>query len=379
LFKQNSLVSDGFKIFRWSEHGMRDRERFIQELKLFLGSPTEFIPKAHLKIDRQFSTIDLHNHQLDSLAYLRKERSGGRRNFLIVLPTGTGKTEIFIKDIEILKNDKKNLKALILVPSRKLRTQTIERFKLRLPTYQNIIGDNCFSNNEIVVQTYAFIHRHYFKLDRKKFDYIVVDEAHHAPAAGLRQVLEYFNPYHLLGVTATPERFDQRSLEEIFGRYESTLTLKEAIERNLIPPIRCYRIRSNIDLSEVRFNGREYVRTDLQRTLHVPSRDVLIIKILKKFFSGSFSNKQGVVFCVDIQHAKRMANALNKQGISALAVDGRDRKKADHGMQQYNSGKIRFLCACDLLTEGWDAPQTSILVMARPTFSKVLYTQQLAG
>jgi superfamily II DNA or RNA helicase len=377
LFKQNSLVSDGFKIFRWSEHGMRDQERFIQELKLFLGSPTEFIPKAHLKIDRQFSTIDLHDHQLDSLEYLRKERSGGRRNFLIVLPTGTGKTEIFIKDIEILKNDKKSLKALILVPSRKLRTQTIERFKARLPKYRNIVGDDCFGKKEIVVQTYAFIHRHYFKVSREEFDYIVVDEAHHAPAAGLRRVLEYFNPCHLLGVTATPERFDQRSLEEIFGRYESTLTLKEAIEQNLIPPIRCYRIRSNIDLSMVRFNGREYVRTDLQRTLHVPSRDVLIIEILKKYFSNSFSNKQGVVFCVDIQHAKRMANALNKQGISALDVDGRDRKKADHCLQQYNDGEVRFLCACDLLTEGWDAPQTSILVMARPTFSKVLYTQQL--
>ncbi|ORJ63412.1 DEAD/DEAH box helicase family protein [Geothermobacter hydrogeniphilus] len=377
LFKQNSLVSDGFKVFRWSERGMRDREKFIQELRLFLGAPQEFVEKAHLKVDRQLATIDLHDHQLDVLEQLASERASGRHNFLIVLPTGTGKTEIFIKDIERLKNRDRALKVLILVPSRKLRSQTIARLKLRLSAYRNVIGDDCFGAQEIIVQTYAFLHRHYFKLPRDAFDYIVVDEAHHSVAVGLRSVLEHFNPRHLIGVTATPERFDQRRLEEVFGEYESSLTLREAVEKGLVPPVRCYRIRSNVDLSAVRFNGREYVKTDLQRTLQVPSRDLLIAEILKKYFSGPFSDKQGVVFCVDIQHAKRMARCLNQHGISSIAVDGRDRKRADLGLQSYMNGDIRFLCACDLLTEGWDAPQTSILVMARPTFSRVLYTQQL--
>jgi SOS-response transcriptional repressor LexA len=178
-------------------------------------------------------------------------------------------------------------------------------------------------------------------------------------------------------VTATPERFDQQNLEEIFGEYESPLTLEEAIKKGLVPPVSCFRIKSNIDLSEVRFNGKDYVKSDLQTTLRVPSRDELVAKTLEKYFSDNLAYKQGVVFCVDIDHAKRMADCLNKVGISALAVNGRERKSADEAQQKYKVRKIRFLCACDLLTEGWDAPQTSILVMARPTFSKVLYIQQL--
>ena len=72
-----------------------------------------------------------------------------------------------------------------------------------------------------------------------------------------------------------------------------------------------------------------------------------------------------------------MASLLKTAGISALAVDGRDRNNAVKAQESYDAGRVRFLCACDLLTEGWDAPQTSILIMARPTFSRVLYTQQL--
>jgi hypothetical protein len=155
------------------------------------------------------------------------------------------------------------------------------------------------------------------------------------------------------------------------------MSLEDAIRQALVPPVRCYRIQSNIDLSEVRFNGREFIKSDLQTTLLVPSRDQLVADLLKKYFGGEFEKKQGVIFCVDIKHAKRIANLLKTSGISAAAVDGRDRRNAVRAQESYDAGTVRFLCACDLLTEGWDAPQTSILVMARPTFSRVLYTQQL--
>jgi superfamily II DNA or RNA helicase/SOS-response transcriptional repressor LexA len=383
LFKQNSLVRDGFKVFRWSTNGMLDREKFIQELKLFFGDPKKFKPSSWLKFKRtgEVQTIQLHTHQLEGLMHLEKQRRAGQNRFLIVLPTGIGKTEIFIKDIARLKDAKPDLKALVMVPTRNLRRQTIDRMIKRIPEYKAVVGSDSDyspdSGKEIIVQTYATMHRNYYALAQDCFDYIVVDEAHHAVAHGLRRVIEHFTPQHLLGVTATPNRLDQKNLEEIFGEYESMLSLEDAVKRTLVPPIRCYRVKSNIDLSKVRFNGHEYVKSDLQRTLQVPSRDQLIAETLKKYFSGSFSNKQGVVFCVDINHAKRMAKMLKDFGITSLAVSGRNRKEADGAQADYNQGRVRFLCACDLLTEGWDAPQTSILVMARPTFSQVLYTQQL--
>ncbi len=378
LFKQNSLVADGFKVYRWSLNGMRDRERFILEIKRFIGHAQPFIDKPVFKLHRRIETLYKHQHQ--ALDMLSTARRSGRNIFLLVLPTGTGKTEIFIEDIVRLKEQEANLKALIIVPTRKLRDQTLARLRLRLPPHlQDHTSEDVLYNKraDFLVQTAAYLHRHYYKIPADHFDYIVVDEAHHAAAHGLRNILEHFSPKHMLGVTATPDRFDQQRLEKVFGEYEPQMSLEDAIRQGLVPPVRCYRIKSNIDLSEVRFNGREFVKSDLQTTLLVPSRDQLIADLLKKYFGGEFENKQGVLFCVDINHAKRMAHLLKTAGISAAAVDGRDRYNAVKAQKSYDAGRVRFLCACDLLTEGWDAPQTSILVMARPTFSKVLYTQQL--
>jgi superfamily II DNA or RNA helicase len=378
LFKQNSLVADGFKVLRWSLNGMRDKERFILELSRFMGHARPFFDKSVFKLTRPAFT--LRTHQEQALDQLSKARKNGLNTFLLVLPTGTGKTEIFIEDIVRLKEHDPDLKALVIVPTRKLRKQTLARFKLRLPYhFQDSTSDEIISENtaDFLVQTTAYLHRHYYKIPADRFDYIVVDEAHHAAAHGLRNILEHFRPTHLLGVTATPERFDQQRLEKIFGEYEPQLSLEDAIRQGLVPPVRCYRTKSNIDLSEVRFNGREFVKNDLQKTLLVPSRDQLIADLLNRYFGDEFENKQGVIFCVDIKHARRMADLLKKEGITAAAVDGRDRINAARAQKAYNEGTTRFLCACDLLTEGWDSPQTSIMVMARPTFSKVLYTQQL--
>jgi superfamily II DNA or RNA helicase len=378
LFKQNSLSADGFKVFRWSMRGMQDREKFISEIQMLFGGYGSFIPKAAFKLSRQLTSKDLYEHQTDTLDYLACERKNGRRAFLIFLPTGTGKTEIFITDICRLQGHPPDLKALVVVPTRKLRDQTLARFKERAPGLQCSQDIFCApGQTRVWVQTTAFLQRHYYKIPPEQFDYLVVDEAHHAVAPGMRKVLEHFNPEHLLGLTATPCRLDRQRLEEIFGDYEARLTLEEAVQKGLIPPIRCYRVESNIDLSEVRFNGRDYVKGDLQRTVVVPSRDQLIGDVLCKYFSGPFSEKQGVVFCVDIRHACRMATLLKQHGIDAMAVSGKDQKGSDTAVAAYNEGRIRFLCACDILTEGWDSPRTSILVMARPTFSRVLYTQQL--
>ena len=378
LLKQNSLAADGFKVFRWSLSGMRDRERFILELKRFFGEAQYFQEKSILKASREVFT--LRDHQQEALQRLAEERSRGRHTFLLVLPTGTGKTEIFIEDMVLLKEQDSGLKSLVIVPSRKLRKQTLARLKLRLPSqYQASVSHNLLDDQEkdFFVQTSAWLQRHYYQIPPDRYNYIVVDEAHHSVARGLRNILEHFVPTHLIGVTATPERFDQQRLEKLFGEYEPQLTLKDAIRQGLVPPVRCFRIKSNIDLSEIRFNGREYMKTDLQRTLLVPSRDRLVVDVVNRYFGGEFSHMQGVVFCVDIKHARRMAKLFNSKGIAAGAVDGRDRANADRQQKAYDRGEIRFLCACDLLTEGWDAPQTAILIMARPTFSKVLYTQQL--
>ena len=381
LFKQNSLAAQGFKVFRWSNRGMADREKFIQEMKRFFGDPALFESTPHFKSLRSLHTFQLAEHQVDSLDYLDELRANGRNTFIIVLPTATGKTEIFIEDLFRQQSGARSHKALILVPRKNLKEQTIERFKLR---HRELNVDEDFNSNKqkhICVQTYQYIHRHYHEAESDRFNYIVVDEAHHAQANGLKKIIEHFKPDSLLGFTATDERLDQKRLEDIFGEYETQMTLEEAVKRKIVPPIFVFRLETNIDLSEVRYNGKDFVKSDLQKSIQIPSRDELIVNLLKEDFSRPLVHgselKQGLIFCVDIKHAKRIAKLLNKAGLKAAAVSGTDRLQSDKALAEYEKQELQFLCACDLLNEGWDSPQTSVLVMARPTMSKVLYMQQL--
>ncbi len=376
LLKQNSLVREGCPVYRWSNAGMADGDKFADQVRSYFGDRSQLLSVPQYHQPRALQSFQLQQHQDITIERLERQRRLGKNTFLIVLPTGTGKTEIFIEDHARQRQQGHADRALVIVPSIQLKQQTLARFNLR-NSELHVGEDLDDAALDLVVQTTAYMVRHYPRLEAKAFDYIVVDEAHHAPAQSLRRILEHFQPSTLMGVTATDQRMDQQALERIFGNYEVDLTLPEAIEQGVLVPIRAFRLETSIDFSQVRFNGKTFVQQDLQKTLVIPSRDALIVALLQRYFAASgtkvLAAKQGVIFCVDIQHAQRMSKRLEQAGISAAAVSGKDRA----ALADYEKGLIRFICACDLLNEGWDSPQTSILVMARPTLSKVLYLQQL--
>ena len=358
--------------------GMQDSERFIEEMRRFFGQPEQFKKAPQYMALRRLDVLVLMGHQEDALQRIERERGNGKNAFLVLLPTGTGKTEVFLEHFRRLKAVEPKLNGLILVPTLNLRDQTLKRLELRLPAYQHSLEPRprCPTNG-FMVQTYQHMLRHYESFSPDAFDYFVVDEAHHAVAPGARAAIEHFRPQILIGVTATDERLDRKRLEDVFGSYETNLSLREAIEKGLLPPIRAFRVKTNVDLSNVRFNGTDYVQADLQRTLRVPSRDEIVADVLQKYFGQSRIPKQGVVFCVNVRHAKEMAELLTRRGLPSMAVSGEDKKAAGEALCAYQRGTIRFVTACQLLSEGWDAPHTSVVVMARPTMSKVLYVQQL--
>ena len=204
-----------------------------------------------------------------------------------------------------------------------------------------------------------------------------MDEAHHAVAPMLKRVIQYYAPEFLVGLTATDQRPDKKRLEEIFGNYTTELSLKDAMEKGVVARANVYRIETNIDLSHVRFNGKDYVNADLEKSVRVTSRNELIVNVLKDYFTeGDAGKRQGIIFCINKAHTKEMARLLNVAGISAQDYSG-DTKHPEKVMQEFKEHKIRFLCACDMISEGWDYPELGILVMARPTLSKVLYLQQI--
>lgn len=375
LQKQNSIVRSGIKLYRFSTESYQFEERFVEEVSSIVGGRENLLPRVRTYLD---APVKLYEHQENILDSISAARAEGANRFLVLLPTGTGKTQVMIEDYVRYLSENPSARLLVVVPSTAIKVDVTEKLCRQLVPGVSLqeIGESL--KLKVVIQTYQGLSRCLADLRPDSFEYVAVDEAHHAVAPSYRRLIQRLNPRMLLGMTATDQRLDRRSLEEVFGRYENPLGLFEAIRRGLLVPLRVFRLVSGVDLSEVRFNGKEYNSGDLERTLMVESRNELIAATVANHFSQKKTGvvKQGLVFCVSIKHANAVAHLLNELGISAQAAHS-GRANAESAIQAYRAKEIQFLCVCSMLSEGWDCPQTEIIVMARPTMSKVLYTQQL--
>lgn len=364
LLKQNSCTAAGIKLFRFSSEDCRFTDRFEDDIRAYFGDTAEHFKRNGLVADRAFQ---LYDHQAITLEEIDCQRKSGSNSFLIVFPTASGKSKIVEQDLASFAEGRSTFRALILVPNNAIK----QDWQSRVAASLSALSDS------ISIQTYVAIERHYSQYTPNYFDYIVVDEAHHAVAPGLKRAIQYFEPEFLIGLTATDQRPDKRKLETVFGTYRVGLSLKEAMEKGIIARANAYRIETNVDLSRVRINGKEYVNADLEKTIRVTSRNQLIADVLKEYFcDGDIGKRQGVVFCVNEQHVREMERVLTNAGIKAKAYTSKS-KDPQKIMRDFRNGEYRFLCACQMISEGWDYPELGILVMARPTLSKVLYLQQL--
>ena len=364
LTKQNTCASWGIKLFRFSTEDCAFENRIEDDIKQYFGNDASNFIDDGLKIDR---SVELYEHQSVSLQEIQKRRDSGIKAFLIVLPTAAGKSKIVEEDLRKFAKNKEDFKGLVLVPGINILADWNQRVHNSLPELED----------KIDIRTYAYMARHYTELSSDYYNYIVVDEAHHAVAPILKRVIQYYNADFTIGLTATDQRPDKKKLETVFGSYSTSLSLKEAMEKGIVAKANVYRIETNIDLSKVRFNGKDYVNADLEKRIRVTSRNELIVDVLKEYFtSGEASLRLGVIFCVNVSHANEMARLLNKAGIVAASYTGQTKNPASV-MDDFKNKKIRFLCTCNMISEGWDYPELGILVMARPTLSKVLYLQQI--
>ena len=364
LQKQNTCAQWGIKLYRFSTEDCQFESRIEDDIRTFFGSDTNQFEENGLIIDRK---VELYDHQVATLHDIEEKRRAGTRAFLIVFPTASGKSRIVEEDMRIFAKGKKEFKALVLAPNTNIVKDWHDRIKDSLNEYKD----------RIEVVTFAYIVRNYTKFLPTEYSYIVIDEAHHAVAPVLKRVIQYFTPEFMVGLTATDQRPDKKKLETVFGSYKTGLSLTQAMEEGIVAQANVYRIETNIDLSRVRFNGKDYVNADLEKSIRVTSRNELIVNVLLEYFCNEVvSKRQGIIFCVNTKHTQEMERLLNAAGISAKSYTGQT-KNADKIMSEFKEKKIRFLCACNMISEGWDYPELGILVMARPTISKVLYLQQI--
>ncbi|MDO4623339.1 MAG: DEAD/DEAH box helicase [Eubacteriales bacterium] len=364
LAKQNTCVNQNIKLFRFSSEDCRFEDRMEDDIRSFFGQDSRKFHDRGLLVDRP---VALYEHQKLTLDKIEEQRKAGVRSFLVVQPTASGKSRIMEEDIKVFAAARTRIKVLILVPNTNVKEDWLQRVQTSLLSLQK----------DIRIVTYAYMERHYREYSREYFNYMVVDEAHHAVAPGLKRVIQYFSPEFLVGITATDERPDRRKLETVFGSYHVGMSLQEAMDKNIIARANVYRIETNIDLSKVRINEKEYVNADLEKSIRVTSRNELIVDVIREYFcDGAVGERQGIIFCVSVKHTLEVEKLLRAAGIPGRSYTSQS-KDPEQIMEDFKAHQIRFLCTCQMISEGWDYPELGILIMARPTLSKVLYLQQL--
>lgn len=315
--------------------------------------------------------IELRDYQQEAIDNLKKMREDGKTIALLYHATGVGKTITAATDAKAVSG-----RTLFLVNALKLASQAKDTFAKVWPeaTLGEYTGSQKDVSQTVIFATVQSISKDLEKFSPTDFDYLIVDECHHAAANTYQKIFTYFHPKFILGLTATPERSDGEDMLELFQNVAHKMDLKTAVERGVLVPIRCIRVKTNIDLTDVRINGIKYNSQDLESKLFIPERNQLIVDTYLKYVNG----KKTVIFCASVDHAAEIAKLLRDGGVKAEAVSGRDRVEVrEKILKDYETGSTNVLCACDLLNEGWDSPHTTVLFMARPTMSKTIYLQQL--
>lgn len=284
---------------------------------------------------------------------------------------GTGKTVTAVSDAKEVGG-----RTLFLAHTKELVHQAKDTFKEIWDQVETglYVAEEKDEDSYVVCGSIQSVSQNIETFKPDDFNYIIIDECHHSAASTYQRILSYFKPKFTLGLTATPERTDGEDILELFQNVAHKLDLKTAVEMGELVPIRCIRIKTNVDLSNVRINGIKYNSRDLESKLFVPERNIIILDTYLKFVK----DKKTVIFCASVSHANDIATLFRENGIKAEAVSGTIKNdKRNEILDEYEHGDVNVLCACDLLNEGWDSPQTRVLFMTRPTMSKTLYMQQL--
>ncbi|WPL16974.1 UvsW helicase [Thiorhodovibrio winogradskyi] len=374
LLRQNSLIHQGWQVYRWTDHELdQRRERVKEQLALFLEripgllDMDDFLPKQRA----YQADFNLRTHQQDALDWLARIRAEGTTIALLGHATGAGKTVTTMEDAKCIGPP-----VLYVAHTKHLIRKTERAVTAQWPEASTgiIQGQRFEPNADVVLATVQSLSNRLSEIDPSQYRYLIIDEAHHAAADSYQQVLAYFRLVFTLGLTATPERSDGKPILDIFRDTAHRLSLKDAIEQGELAPIRCVRVKTNVDLTRVRFNEVQYHRQDLEQAITIPARDELIVQTYLEHVRG----RKAVTFAVNIRHGEALAERYRASGIPARAVSGQmPNKERDAILDAFAQGDLHVLCACDLLNEGWDCPDIEVLLMARPTLSKIIYMQQL--
>jgi superfamily II DNA or RNA helicase/diadenosine tetraphosphate (Ap4A) HIT family hydrolase/HKD family nuclease len=315
--------------------------------------------------------------QPQALAALERSRAAGRRRALIVLATGLGKTFLAAFDVRaVAESLGRPPRVLFIAHRRELLTQAASTFRKVFPdaTLGFFVGQASDLTAQLVfasVQKLA-LQADLATLVPDRFDYVVVDESHHAPADSYRRVLDQLDPGFLLGLTATPERADQADVAALFDDHVPfRADLGEGIDIGRLVPFDYAGLPDTIAFEPIPW--RSYTVEQLSALAETEARMQRLLAAWKRY-----PGTRTLIFCVSIRHADYVSAWLRTHDLRVVAVHtGENSGDRATALDDLDRGALDAVAAVDLFNEGIDLPRIDRVVMLRPTGSPVVFLQQL--
>lgn len=338
-----------------------------------------------------FFDIRPYPYQQMILDQLRAEREvrGYYRN-LLVAATGTGKTVIAALDYRgWQKAHLQNHNRLLFIAHREeILKQSIATFRgvLKDPNFGELwVGQYKADNlDHLFISVQTMNSQELWKrLPADYYDYIIIDETHHAAADSYAEAIETFKPRVLLGLTATPERMDGKSILRFFDyRIAAEIRLPEAINRKLLCPFQYFGVSDTVDLDDLRWTRGGYDKTQLNNIYTLSGKVAQqradhVLRSLSRY-AADMEEVKALGFCVSVDHAHFMADWFNEHGVPSMALDSHTNDDLrNEARKKLISGEVRVIFVVDLYNEGVDIPEVNTVLFLRPTESLTIFLQQL--
>ena len=291
---------------------------------------------------------------------------------MVVLATGLGKTYLAAFFAEKFK------RVLFVAHREEILTQAKQSFQYVHPDRSSAFYNASEKRTDadfIFASIYTLGSQYHLdKFEKDAFDLIVVDEFHHAAAPTYERLLNHFEPKFLLGITATPDRMDNKDVYALCdGNVAISIHFLDAIERAWLAPFNYYGVYDDTDYSAIPWRGTRY---DEQELLQLQLREEFAEKIFKEW--NRYKQTRTIVFCSSVKQAVYMNSFFQRKGVRSIALHGEshpnERKTA---RSKLDSGELEIIFTVDLFNEGVDIPKVDTLLFIRPTESLSVYTQQI--
>jgi len=322
---------------------------------------------------RPISFKEPNSVQKDALEILEANREEGVKRGLVVMATGLGKTILSVLDIAKFKAKK----ILFVAHREEILKQSAETFKKFIPDrtygfYQSSVkdlqADYLFASIMTIGKKSELE-----KFDKKEFDYIVVDEFHHAGAKSYRNLLEYFDPKFFLGLTATPNRSDNVDVLQFLNNnliYRKDLI--DGVNLEILSKFDYHGINDKyVDYTKITWRGKKFDELELENNLNTEKRAEYIFDNWQ-----SLKQTRTLAFCSSIKHSDFMAAYFNSKGIKSLSMHSKSDVSRTDSIEKLRNREIEVLFSVDLFNEGVDIPAVDTILMIRPTESKIIFLQQ---